>query len=259
MYFYYFKLICRSQRHFIWIARMQALSPKAAKRMLMATYICFTICFFTDLIIILASSSSTSQVVNPCYSTNSRFQLYFFNQGTIGYFVPCYNASSSNVYEYQSIAYFIQGPTSTFSLSGTQTDFTGLTNWTTGSNPDLCLPVSLSYDVAMWSCSQPLGCGNKFETIDSKNAVDSSYWHFTYSDTGYNINTNMCNLKNGNSFSWQFIYPSVLNDVSKYLPQITKSIFLYLLNLCLSSTGIYTKFQQDNFVRHPDQILQQSG
>ena len=201
--------------------------------MLMATYICFTICFFTDLIIILNSASPLSQVMSPCYSASSQSQLYFFDFGHVGFLFPCYNANTSSSYAYQSLTFLYQSPTTTYSLAATQTNFTGLVNWTTGSTYDVCLPVSLSYDIVMWTCQNPQGCGGKFETINSENSNDAAFWHFSYRDIGININTNMCDLKKADTFTWNFIYPSLLNEV--YTPSnlcTYLSIYLSIINIC---------------------------
>ena len=168
---------------------LEILTAKSANRMLIVTYVAFIVCLVVYLIYLNSQFRKYSQITNPsrCSKCGSSYSYYNF--------------------------YKNQDSTFAFKLDVTQSNFTTLIGWDEGSQPGVCTPVSLVYDLFLWACYDSQG-NCVFPMKADRNNPD--YWHYVYTERKININTNMCSLKASDSFTTSLIPPSYQNDVCTY-------------------------------------------
>ena len=158
----------------------------------MATYLSFVVCILVDFTLLFSSAKPNDHVANP---------------------TVCSSCNNPNITSYTFKEYFYDvNDVITLVLSATQTNFTGLADWTTGSKPDVCSSVSLMYDITVWACYQPYGC-SAFP-LPSSNQNNVNYWHYILTNNAQSIQTDMCTLSKAGSFIWDFFDPHFLSDVS---------------------------------------------
>lgn len=161
--------------------------------MLMCTYSSFVLCFIVDIFLVINQYGFTNINTNPA---------------------TCTSCNSTDVYEY-SQAYYNALHVTTVGLNCRINMFSDLVDWEQGSKPDVCSPVTLVYDLHLWTCLKPHGCQN-FTSPDAVNPTDDDKWSFAYSDIAYPVETNMCQLKSDGYFFFDFIWPTYVYDVSKF-------------------------------------------
>jgi hypothetical protein len=199
---------------------LEVLSAKTAKYMLYLNAIAFIATFFTDLSILLQGfkQQSVRQPTNVCTTCNSTSNVYYENR---------------TWYDVHHIV--------TFRADVSQTNFTSLVGWSEGSIPGVCTPVSLSYDLELWSCGKSNGCGDSFSNADS-NEYSIDKWLYVYSESSAPIDTDMCALRTAghfthtlipNFYQYQVSHPlsltfSLSHSLSHSLTHSLINIFLFI-------------------------------
>ena len=153
---------------------LEVLSAKSAKYMLLFNFVAFILCFATDFYGLVSGFRMKNITPPPsklCTSCSNISEPY--TATTVFYDVPDLITMGANVL---------------------QTNFTSLRGWDIGSQPDVCTPVSLNYDVELWACSQSYGCGESFSTPNSNQYIPDT-WLYVYSKENNILTTDMCKLK----------------------------------------------------------------
>lgn len=152
---------------------LEVLSAKSANKMILLTYLVFVICLFLDIFSMVQILSISTKIVpsNSCTTCDTKstdpytYSHYFYNQINVV----------------------------TYDIQISQSNFTGLVDWTTGSQPHICSEVSLNYDLSIWACYLQNGC-TSFDQPNS-NANNENSWHISKQIVNAFIKTDMCELK----------------------------------------------------------------
>ena len=162
---------------------LEVLSANAAKYMFLFNAVAFAVCFLFDLAALIEGFSQNNYIIPSSLCSNS---------GNIS------NSYFSN-YSWHKVRDVI-----TYSGNVIQTNFTGLVGWETGSQPGVCTPITLYFDVELWACNLNDGCGDSFSVKDS-NIFYRDKWLYVYSKQGIRVTTDMCHLNVSKRFSFPII------------------------------------------------------
>lgn len=199
---------------------LEVLSAKSANRMILLTYFVFIICLFLDLFTVLESLQIKSNLLSP------------------GVCTICNNTSTDS-YTYRNY-FYNQNNVVTFQVEVSQSNFTNLVDWTVGSQPHICSPVSLSYDLDIWSCYNANGC-TSFDQPNS-NINNENSWHISKQVVNAVISTDMCTLSSlSDKYSYMLLSRTYKFEVT-FIPLTVYICIYYIIWICINLSCVLLSY-----------------